>query len=208
MVVGALQIISVDGQLLFAFPSSRTPYIFRREEVGNEFPAYLEGSRVHADDHRGGGLGGGPGSRLSAGSQLASGYVVYEFPGYLAFGGGFNYDFLDVVSLKGGISGEVDIQKPAFNLHGSIRACVVDIVCGGAIGTISGGPKSAGGVGGCVEALGINIGGGVKWNELDDPYLWPFDGCKWSRFGSTCARSAPRRAPTPSTSSAGSPARR
>ena len=76
----------------------------------------------------------------------------------------------------------MDAGKPAFNLHGSIRACVVDIVCGGAVGNISGGPRGAGGVGGCVEVLGVNIGGGVKWNELDDPYLWPFDGCRWTPF--------------------------
>ena len=179
--VGALQIISVDGRLLFAFPSSRTPYIFRREEVGNEFPAFLEGSKFTRTTI---GAAGSVAVQVPAIGrvQLATGYVVYEFPGYIAFGGGFNYDFLGVVSLNGGISGEVDAGKPAFNLHGSIRACVVDIVCGGAMGNISGGPRGAGGVGGCVEALGINIGGGVKWNELDDPYLWPFDGCRWTPF--------------------------
>ena len=142
--VGVLQVVSVDGRLLFAFPSSRTPYTFRREEAGNEFPGFLEGAKFTRTTI---GAAGSVAVQIPAIGrvQLASGYVVYEFPGYIATGGGFKYDFLDVVSLDGSISGELDVDKAAFNLHGTIGACVVDIVCGRATGNISRGPGGAGG---------------------------------------------------------------
>ena len=196
--IGVLRIVSVDGRLVFAFPSSRTPYILRRDEIGHEFPASLEGARFTRTTI---GAAGSVSVQVPAiGSvKLASGYALYEFPGYVAAGGGFDLNVLDIASLKGGISGELDVDKEAFNLHGSIQACVVDVACGSATGNISRGPNNTGGAGACIGVLGLNIGGGVQWNRLDEPFIWPFDGCKWSRFkidvrGSAARASwAPRR---------------
>ncbi len=179
--IGVLTIVSVDGRLVLAFPSSRTPYILRRDEIGHEFPTSLEGKTFTRTTI---GAAGSVSIQLPAlgAVKLASGYVLYEFPGYIALGGGFDFNLLDVATLSGGISGEMDIDKEAFNVHGSIRACIADVACGSAVGNISRGRGNIGGAGACIGLLGVNIGGGVQWNRLDEPFIWPFDGCKWSRF--------------------------
>lgn len=179
--VGVLSIVSVDGRLLFAFPSSRTPYTFRRGEAGNEFPADFEGKQFTRTTI---GAAGSVSVQIPVlgAVKLASGYALYEYPGYIAAGGGFDLNVLDIASLKGLIAGELDVDKEAFNLHGRIEACVVDIVCGSAAGNVSRGPNNIGGAGACVQVGPVSIGGGVQWNRVDDPFIWPLDGCKWSTF--------------------------
>ena len=55
---------------------------------------------------------------------LGGGYFLYEFPGYVSFGGGAGSTVLGIIRYEGSLSGQYDAVKPAFNLHGDIRACL------------------------------------------------------------------------------------
>jgi hypothetical protein len=177
----ALGIFQIDGALVLALPSDATPFILTREENGDAFPANFYGRPYNrftlalgADASLKVPLIGDP-------IALASAYFLYEAPGYVAFGGGVHADFFDVLSLSGRADGEFNAANGRFNLSGQIRVCVADVVCAGAIAYLS-----SVGVGGCVSLdagfLGTyNVGGGVVYNPFDIK-LWPFDGCRWSRF--------------------------
>lgn len=178
--VTALAIFEIQGSLALAFPSQAAPYRLTREENGDSFPADLYGRAF-------------PRFTLALAStaflkvpiidervRLGGAYFLYHAPGYVAFGGGLDVNFFDVITLLGRADGEFNFASGRFNLGGQLRICVVDIVCAGALAHVS-----SVGVGGCVslEVAGesINVGGGVTFSPFDVK-LWPFDGCKWSRF--------------------------
>ncbi len=181
--LGVIQILKLDGRLFAAFPTSQTPFVLDRKEVGDAYPPHLYGSRF---------------TRFTFGAtaealvdvpvigetKLGSAYVLYEYPGYVAFGGGYNADMLDLLSIRGAVAAEADVERGVFDLHGEIRACIhlgIDL-CSGATGHVSRGEGGTGGAGACVEFGPVSVGGGVRWNDLGDPYIWPIDGCKWSPF--------------------------
>ncbi len=179
--IKALQLVAIEGRLVLAFPTSGKPFILRREEVGPDFPAGLYGKSFTGPTV--GVTGAAAISIPEVGDiEVAKGHVLYEYPGYVAFGAGFDIDLVKVVQLRGGLSGEFDLDREIFNVHGDIEACVFDVACGGAVANISRGQNRAGGAGACISLLGVSVGGGVQWRRLDDPFIWPFDGCKWSRF--------------------------
>ena len=178
--VTALAIFEIRGSLALAFPSQAAPYRLTREENGNSFPAHFYGRAF-------------PRFTMALASdaflkiplidetvRLGGAYFLYHAPGYVAFGGGLDFNFFDVVTLLGRADGEFNFASGRFNLGGQLRICVVDIVCAGALSHVS-----SVGVGGCVslEVAGesINVGGGVVFSPFDIK-LWPLDGCKWSRF--------------------------
>ena len=179
--IKALQIVAIEGRLVLAFPTSKYPFVLRREEVGPDFPAGLYGQSFSGPTI---GVTGGVGISIPevGDIQVAKGHVLYEYPGYVAFGAGFDIDLIKIVQLRGGLAGEFDLNRSIFNVHGDIEACVFDVACGGAVANISRGQNRAGGAGACISLLGVSVGGGVQWRRLDDPFIWPFDGCKWSRF--------------------------
>ncbi|WCB91462.1 hypothetical protein DSM104299_00133 [Baekduia alba] len=173
--LNALGIIGIEGRLILAFPSPATPYIPTPDDVGRSFPAdiytipfttptFAAGGDVSLD------------VPLVGSTRIGGGYFLYSFPGKVAFGGGVNISVLDVISVEGGVDGRFNFENGRFNLAGHIRACIADVICAGAVANLS-----SRGVGGCVELGPLNVGGGVQW---DGPTikLWPFDGCKWSRF--------------------------
>jgi hypothetical protein len=171
-----LRLLRIDGRLVLAFPSVATPWVFDREEVGSAFPQHFYGRR-----HTGTSVAIGADAYLTipvvGETKLGGAYFLYEAPGYVAFGGGMEADFIGVIQLIGRIDGEVNAANGRFSFVGRVRLCVADVVCGGATAAVS-----SGGAGGCVELGPINIGGGVQWRRVTEPFLWPFDGCKWSRF--------------------------
>ena len=95
------------------------------------------------------------------------------------------------MKVEGGIAGEFDFGDGVFNLHGKVRACihVVGDLCAGAIGNVSRGRGGTGGAGACVELGPLSIGGGVQWQRVSEPFIWPFDGCKWSTFATKVRQS-------------------
>ncbi|HXZ56436.1 MAG TPA: ELWxxDGT repeat protein [Gaiellaceae bacterium] len=106
---------------------------------------------------------------------LANAYFVYSFPAYIAFGGGVTWNFLGIVSFDGGLSGEVNAVTKRFNFAGHLQTCVADVLCSGAFGVVS-----SSGAGACFVVGPVSVGGGIQFP--DHVYIWPIDGCKWSRF--------------------------
>ena len=176
----ALGLLRIDGALVLALPTDATPFFLTREENGDAFPADFYGRPYKRFTLALGADASLKVPLIDDPIALAKAYFLYEAPGYVAFGGGVDANFLDVVSLSGGVAGEFNAANGRFNLSGSIRACVADVVCAGAIAYLS-----STGVGGCVTLSAffgdLNVGGGVVYNPFDIK-LWPFDGCRWSRF--------------------------
>jgi hypothetical protein len=177
----ALGIFQIDGALVLALPTDSTPFVLTREENGGDFPPDFYGRPYNRFTLALGADASLKVPLLSDPIGLAKAYLLYEAPGYVAFGGGVQADFFDVLSLTGRADGEFNAANGRFNLSGQIRVCVADVVCAGAIAYLS-----SVGVGGCVSLdagfLGTyNIGGGVVYSPFDIK-LWPFDGCRWSRF--------------------------
>ncbi len=177
--VGVGRVLKIDGRLVVAFPTAQTPFFLRRDEVGNGFPAQLY-DRPYTGTTLGISATAFVRLPVIGDKELANAHVLYVYPGYVAFGGSFNADFLGVISINGGVAGELNAGNGRFNVTGNVHACVVDIFCAGALASVS-----SVGVGGCVTVdafIGeINIGGGVIYSPFAIK-LWPFDGCKWSRF--------------------------
>jgi hypothetical protein len=178
--VTALQIFEINGTLVLAFPSQAAPFTLTRAESGGGFP-----DRFYTRSYENFTLAVGAEGFLKlpiidARVKLGGAYFLYHAPGYVAFGGGLDYDFLGIIQLTGTTDGEFNFANGRFNLGGRVELCVVDIICRGSVAYVS-----SVGVGGCVEIdllLGdINIGGGVRYSPFE-VLLWPFDGCKWTRF--------------------------
>ena len=183
-VTAAGGLIELDGTLAFAFASPSAPYRLQtdRARLGNRFqPADYprDFTVVHAWP---------PApprtstSRRSDACELGGGHFLYSHdPGYIAFGGGIDTDFLGVLRITGGVSGQINLEDGRFNLHGRVDSCIADIplldnLCWGSVGNVS-----TIGAGACVEVGPFQVGGGVRFAPWK-VFLWPLDGCKWSQF--------------------------
>ena len=109
--VTAVGIFEIDGALALAFPSSAQPFILRRDEVGQAFPAKLYDNRyttvtmaIGADAYLKVPL-------LDTRMRLGGAYLLYNAPGYVAFGGGIDFDFFDIVSISGHADGRVQRRQ-------------------------------------------------------------------------------------------------
>lgn len=178
--VSALAVFQIDGTLVLALPSEAAPFRLTREESGGGFPDQFYGRAYPRFTMALGGEGFLKVPLIDGRIRLAGAYLLYEVPGYIAFGGDVGFDFFHIISLSGHANGEINVATGRFNLGGDIHACIADVICGGAIARIS-----SVGVGGCVTASifgeSISVGGGVQYSPFAIK-LWPFDGCKWSRF--------------------------
>jgi len=177
----ALGIFQINGALVLALPTDATPFTLTREENGEDFPPAFYNRPYKRFTLAVGADASLKVPLISAPIPLAKAYFLYEAPGYVAFGGGVQANFFDVLSLEGRADGEFNAANGRFNLSGQIKVCLADVVCAGAIAYLS-----SVGVGGCVSLdAGVfgtyNVGGGVVYNPFDIK-LWPFDGCRWSRF--------------------------
>ena len=170
------RLLRIDGRLVLAFPSVATPWVFDREEVGSAFPQHFYGRR-----HTGTSVAVGADAYLIipvvGELKLGGAYFLYEAPGYVAFGGGIQADFVGVLQLTGRVDGEINAANGRFSFVGQVEACIADVVCGGAVAAVS-----SAGAGGCVKVGPVSMGGGVQWARVARPFLWAPDGCKWSRF--------------------------
>ncbi|HET6507854.1 MAG TPA: hypothetical protein VFG42_13780 [Baekduia sp.] len=176
--------VKVDGYEVFAAPSSATPYLLKRDEVGQSFPAAMYSTPFTRPLVA---AGGDVGLDLPfvGDTRLGGGYFLYELPGYVAIGGNASFDLLGIIRFGGGINGEMDLVKQRYNLHGDISACLIavdDDLCARSVANISRGPNLEGGSGACLQLGPVSAGGGVQWAHPDKPFIWPIDGCKWSPF--------------------------
>jgi hypothetical protein len=169
-----VDLIDVRGGLVVAFPSEDAPYTLDRSRL-HQLPGDY-GSKTFTSLLVA--LAGNATVNLPVlgDEPIANVYFTYAFPGYVAFGGGVHWDLLGVVSFDGGLSGEVNAVNKRFNFAGRLQSCVADVICAGAFGVVS-----SQGAGACFVVGPVSVGGGVQWGRAE-PYIWPFDGCKWSRF--------------------------
>jgi hypothetical protein len=181
--ITVLDLVQLNGTLVAGFPTADHPFVLLRDEVGSDFPANLYGVPFHEPTI---GASADVGIKLpEVGTvTLGHGYLLYEVPDYIAVGGGVDYKFLKIIDIGGSIDGAANFSDGTLNLHAEAHACLLVIgkLCADAVVNISRGPDSAGGVGGCIDAAGLHVGGGILWKRPFDPIVWPFDGCKWSRF--------------------------
>jgi hypothetical protein len=181
--IGIGQFVKVDGHIVYAAPSTAAPYFLRHDEVGDSFPpAYYKMALTRPL------IAMGADVILTlpviGDTTLGGGYLLYEFPGFISVGGSASLNVLGIITYSGSVSGQYDVLKQAYNLHGDIRACLAAVhgICAGSVANFSRGPNLQGGAGGCLKVGPVNIGGGVQWSHPQTPIIWPLDGCKWSRF--------------------------
>lgn len=185
-------LLVIDGRLVLAFPTADTPFFLRREEVGNDFPAKLYTYRYTGTTM---GLSAGAALRLPAVGEvpLAQAYVLYEYPGYLALGGGMSYGFKEpltgvtLIGVTGRVDGEFNATNGRFNVDGHVEGCVVEIICKGFDGNVSNQGMAV-----CAKVSAVlhefHAGGAIRWSPFKFiPYL---DGCKWGRFREPNVRGA------------------
>src|SRR5581483_7092435 len=173
--VSVIRLYTIDGRLFLAFPSAATPFAPYPREIGGSFPAALYG-RTYTKPILGISADGYLRVQVIGDVKLGNGYLVYEYPGSVAFGGGTNQSFAKVISMEGSLAGELNFANGRFNIGGHVRACIIGVICRGATGVVS-----SRGLGACLEVGPLNIGGGVLYSPFSVK-VWPLDGCRWSRF--------------------------
>ncbi len=180
--IDVLNLVNLDGQLVTAFPTAGHPFILARDEVGSDFPASMYGPPFTEPT-----IGASADVQVTLPAignvTLGTGYLLYEVPDYIALGGGVNITLANTIQIYGNVGGEANFSDRTLNLHAEAGACLLVIhkLCASAAVNVSRAPDDGGGAGGCIDVGGLHIGGGVIWKGLK-VVVWPFDGCKWSRF--------------------------
>jgi hypothetical protein len=173
--VTAVKIYAIDGRLFMAFPSASVPYVLDRAEIGGSFPTAFYGP-AHTQPTVGISADAFLKVPVIGDVKLGNGYFLYEYPGYVAFGGSTHQSFAKIITIDGGLFGEFNAANGRFNISGNVSSCIVGVICRGAFGIVS-----SRGVGVCLD-LGITtIGGGVIYSPFQIK-LWPLYGCRWSPF--------------------------
>jgi hypothetical protein len=176
-------LVKIQGTVVAGFPTAGQPFVLRSDEVGSDFPAYLYGKPFTEPTI---GVSAGLSIKLPVLNYvpLGSGYLVYEIPDYIAFGGQADLKIAKVIEIGGSVDATANFQDETFNITAQAHACLLVIgkLCASAVVDVSRGIGGSGGAGGCVDIGGLHVGGGVQWQRITDPFIWPFDGCKWSKF--------------------------
>jgi hypothetical protein len=117
----AAQLVDINGDVFIAFASPDQPYAF--PTTGGDL-AFLSGRTISSFTIA---VGGTAAVHVPFIDQvpLANAYLLYEFPDYFEFGGGFSYEPPEL-SITGNVGGFVDPSVGAFDLHGQIQACLKD----------------------------------------------------------------------------------
>lgn len=115
--ITAGDLVSINGQMFMVFASPSQPYTFTGHEVGaSSMPTPTVQAFALA-------VGGTVGITLPVvgTTSLASGYVLYAYPAYLAVGGNIGFSLLDgALSVNGGVNGQFSLNSPAFDVEGHI----------------------------------------------------------------------------------------
>lgn len=171
--VVALKVYEIDGRLVVALPTPTTPFRFDRSEVGDGFPPHFYG-RTHTTPTVGITANASLRVPVIGAIRMGGGYFLYEYPGYVALGGGIDQDFAGILRFQGGFGGDFNASNGRFSINGHVRACVGPL-CRGAAGVIS-----SRGLAACLDLAIADTGVGVLYNPFRVvPYLW---GCRWSPY--------------------------
>jgi hypothetical protein len=172
-------LLGIDGRIIVAFPSYDAPYRLEQDAE------YLDGGGAHRFPASFYGVSR-PGFLAAASAAttldlpvigsipLGSAYLLYEYPGYIAFGGGVDISLLDIATFRGGVSGEVNFANGRYDIHGAVKACL--LVC-------AGGDLHFSSVGAAVCArppVIPDFGVGIRWSPFSFNLQGP--GCRWSPY--------------------------
>lgn len=172
----ALGLAKIKGTMLAAFPSAGAPYYLSQADLP-DIPSSFNGRLFYGSPFIGMSGSVTVSVPIVGDEVLARGYLIYAAPGYLAAGGGVDWNFLGLLSFGGRVDGEFNSINHRFNVAGRLYVCVADVVCGQALAAVS-----SQGAGGCVSVGPVSVGGGVQWARVSSPFIWPIDGCRWTRF--------------------------
>jgi hypothetical protein len=171
-----LGLATVNGSVLVAFPSGDAPFTLTPAWLPG-IPDSLNGQTFYSSPVIGASGDVTVTVPVIGDLTLATGYVVYGDPGYLWAGGGIDFDILGGLLKWGGhIDGAFNSQTHAFDVEGYVYGSIADVLSGSLHAVIS-----SQGVGGCADIAGLDVGGGVQWARVDEPYIYPW-GCVFDRF--------------------------
>ncbi len=122
----AAGIFQINGNLVFAFPSSAAPAILSLQKTGKAFPAKFYGHPFTTATFGVGGTASLDIPFIDDDLDLGNAYLLYSFPGYAAFGGGVEFGFLYIVSIEGGAAGEFNFGNGRFDLGVGGELCVIN----------------------------------------------------------------------------------
>ena len=94
-------------------PSAAAPFRLTREESGGGFPAKFYDRTYPRFTMALGGEAFLKVPLIDDPIRLAGGYLLYHYPGYVAFGGDVGFDFFGIVELHGRADGEFNAAQRA-----------------------------------------------------------------------------------------------
>ena len=116
--------VGIDGAVFVVLPTYGQRYTFTGTELGNVLQAPLVLPKITVDQFAiaaGGDLSLKLGPAKSAiPVKLASGYLVYAYPSYVAVGGEFGINFGDAFHLTGSIQGAANFAASQYDLEGQL----------------------------------------------------------------------------------------
>ncbi len=218
----ALRLVKIDGRLVVAFPSAAAPYALAQDREyldpdprNQRIPSHLY--PVQRPNFTAAITGGASLDVPVVGEvPFGSAYLVYEYPGYVAFGGGIHQDLLGVAQVNGGLSGELNFANGRFSVFGGVDTCIGDCP-DGLFSSHYGGDVyfSSVGMSVCVRPPILpDFGLGIRWpGRFPQDWNPQLGGCRWSTYKVVNVRGARARAaqaaalPYTFTMKAGDPAR-
>ena len=156
----AVDVANVDGTLLAVFASTGAPYVIPSGAGAGLEP--LTGTRLTSTSFA---VGGDVSIATPVGQiPIGGGFLLYEFPDYLQFGGSFFYGFHDIFSVDGHITGFIQVSQRKFDVEAGLHACVAVLGCSGVDAAIS-----SNGIAACwtqtIAIVHIHVGVGYHWGD-------------------------------------------
>jgi hypothetical protein len=192
--VFASDILRLDGRIVVAFPAAGDPpYTLRQDAAFLDPPGTPSpfSPQQYTIPHTAFTLAASVQAALTlpvvGDVPVGNAYFIYEYPGYIAFGGGIpGQSLLGLGQVSGGVSGEVNFTNGRYDIFGNINVCT-GIDCPNGLLTVSyGGDVNFSDVGMsvCVRpSVFPDFGIGIYW-----PGRFPTDwhlqgpGCRWSPY--------------------------
>jgi PKD repeat protein len=164
----AADIVSIDGGMFMVFASPSQPYQFNGSELGDNptlpVTPLVTGPAIA--------VGGDVGLKLPVVgvTKLASAYLVYAYPGYLAVGGDIGFSILNgALSIDGGVNGQFGFNNGAFDVEGHIHVHALFVDADADAVVSSSGIAACGTISG---PFGIHLSAGAGYNWGGGLNVW------------------------------------
>ncbi len=151
----AAQILDINGDVFVAAANPDQPYYF--PATGGDLSPLSGRSLISTTVA----VGGNATLHVPVVGQLpvANAYLLYEYPDYFEFGGGFELD-PPLLKITGSLGGFLDPQNSTFNLQASVAACLRDAISVG-IGPVNIDIKPCFSTGAVISSNGVGFCGTI-----------------------------------------------